>query len=298
MALAKLVSKQKGRRFLKNLIAEELAEERDVQPLSPHECNEECAEECRVHTVRASSMYRICAREEVLAGLLEVVRKDKVDGNLAMIFQHGHALHHQLQNEILPRLQVIVGQWRCQWCMKLHGGLKKGVPKELTLKPRPKRCRRCKKSDFVYNELSFYDEELRLSGHNDAFLKQPGYPGLGVGEFKSIGVRGGLEIRKAPNVGHVIQAQVYMMLSGCRWAKILYWQKSETGINALVEHTVEYDEGTVRVIRDMIRSIWKGLRDRDLPERICATDDCKRAKGCALKQACFRYGKVLPQEVT
>jgi hypothetical protein len=280
VALAKLVSKQKKHRFLRTLISQEFTETR----LAPYLTKE--------GWLRASSMYRLCAREEALAGLMEFVRKDVVTADLNIIFQHGHALHYQLQNEILPRLGVFVGQWRCQWCMKLHGGWEEGEPPERTLVARPKACS-CGKSDFIYNEIMFEDESIRINGHPDGFLKIPGLPGLGLLEAKSIGMRGGLEIRKAPNIGHVIQAQTYMMLTGLKWAKILYWQKTENGLNALVEHLVNYDQGTIDGIRAMVSSIWRALSTGELPERICEVASCNRAKECAMAEACFANAERL-----
>jgi hypothetical protein len=243
VALAKLVSKQKKHRFLRTLISQEFTETR----LAPYLTKE--------GWLRASSMYRLCAREEALAGLMEFVRKDVVTADLNIIFQHGHALHYQLQNEILPRLGVFVG--------------------------------------FIYNEIMFEDESIRINGHPDGFLKIPGLPGLGLLEAKSIGMRGGLEIRKAPNIGHVIQAQTYMMLTGLKWAKILYWQKSENGLNALVEHLVNYDQGTIDGIRAMVSSIWRALSTGELPERICEVASCNRAKECAMAEACFANAERL-----
>lgn len=281
MALAKLVSKQKKNRFLRTLIQQELTETRVAPYLTVD------------GWLRASSMYRICAREEALASLTEFNREEVISADLQIIFQHGHALHHQLQNEILPRLGVLLGQWRCNWCMKLHGGWAKDVPIERTLVHRPDKCCRCKKSDFTYNELFFEDESIRINGHPDGFLKIPGLPGIGLLEAKSIGMKGGLEIRKAPNIGHVIQAQTYMMLTGLKWAKILYWQKTENGLNALVEHLVEYDQETIDGIRSLVGSIWRALATGELPDRICEVDSCTRAKDCALSEPCFEQAEIM-----
>lgn len=286
MALASLVSKQKGQNLLKNLIEQELVSQSVLQPMTAES------------KIRASGIYSMCPREEVLASLLNHPRGQKVDAALSLIFAHGNALHHQLQNDILPRIGVLVGQWRCNWCMKKHGGWKKGIPPERTLIHRPKACRRCKKSDFTYNELHFEDPNLRISGHPDGFLQIPGLPGIGILEGKSIGARGGIEIKKAPNIAHVYQAQVYMDLTGLRWAKILYWQKAESGLNALVEHLVEYDEETVKAIREMVQSIWIGLKTGDLPDRICANSTCARAKECSLVGPCFDSDKRLKHDPT
>ncbi len=281
MALASLVSKQKGQSLLRKLIEQELIEHKETPWLKEGDW------------VRSSSVHGLCAREEVLAALLEVVRKEKINASLSLIFAHGNALHHQLQNDILPRLGVLLGQWRCNWCMKRHGGWSKKYPPERTLVRRPKKCRRCGQSSLTYSELMFEDEALHINGHPDGFLQIPGLPGLGILEAKSIGMRGGPEIRRTPNVSHVLQAQTYMMLTGLRWAKILYWQKAENGLDALVEHLVEYDQETIDAIREMVQSIWIGIKRKELPDRICETQTCNRAKECALVKQCFEYNKTI-----
>lgn len=48
---------------------------------------------------------------------------------------------------------------------------------------------------------------------------------------------------------------------------------------------------TMTVLTERIKrtalSIWEGIRSGKLPDRICASPDCNRAIGCALRGPCF-----------
>jgi len=141
----------------------------------------------------------------------------------------------------------------------------------------------------LYIEQHVKDKKYRLMGHPDGFLRMEGFPGLGVLEVKSISSRGAWEVRGCPKLDHVTQAQCYMWMTGCRWGKVLYWDKGSNGISALIEHTVEYDEDHVEAIQNMVRDIWTGVENPDtkLPERICASPECNRAELCSSVEECF-----------
>lgn len=237
--------------------------------------------------IRASSIPSLCAREEVLCTLRNIVRDDKVDVGLNLTFLHGTSLHWGVQNELLGPAGILYGTWRCDGCGKLYGEYIEGARVEDWSSPRPKICIHCECRTFTYKEHKFVDHGLRLTGHSDGFLVIPGLPGMGILEIKSIGERGGREIKQAPQIGHIVQAHVYMMFTGFKWAKILYWQKAETGLNSLVEHHIERDEETINLVRDLVRSVWSGMETKSLPSRICAHNGCSRAKACQVAAACF-----------
>lgn len=236
--------------------------------------------------LRASGIPNLCAREEVLCTRHNVNRNDIVDPGLNLTFLHGTSLHWGVQNVLLGPLGVLLGTWRCDDCAVKVGVPTKG-PIEEWAAPRPWQCAVCHGTSFTYVEHHFYSPQLRLSGHPDGFLKLPGHNGLGILELKSIGQKGGREVQDAPQIGHMIQAHVYMMFSGLQWAKIVYWQKSEFGMKALIEHPVERDEETIERIRDLVGSVWTGMEGGPLPERICANNTCPRAKGCVVASQCF-----------
>lgn len=240
--------------------------------------------------IRTSSIATLCAREEVLCSLEGLVRENQVPADLSLIFAHGTALHHIVQNDLLPKTKTLVGTWRCTHCGKVYGqsdwDYKRISDNPEALVFRPEGCG-CGANEFVYVELMLRDFQYRIQGHPDGFLRFSDMPGLGVLEVKSISPKGAWEVRGCPKMDHVIQTQIYMHLTGCRWAKILYWDKGGSGVSALVEHTIDYDEDTVEKVLALITSIRDGIRLSKLPDRICAAIDCPRASECPVAEACF-----------
>lgn len=259
---------------LKKLIRLRLAEDREVPWLDEKSY------------LRVSALADLCPREEVLASTFKVARRRTVDPDLALIFAHGHALHYILQNKVLAETGALLGIWRCVECAKQFGKLDGNISESQTLVRKPKKCE-CGCEDFHYREQHFINEEYRIGGHPDGFLVLQGMPGMGIVECKSIGSRGAWEVRQTPNVGHVVQAQCYMWLSGLQWAKILYWEKGGNGASALIEHTIERDEDTLDQVRLLIRSIWDGISIGHYPQRICTSASCPRTAKCALVGPCF-----------
>lgn len=264
---------------LKNIIKLRLIEDRVVPTLTPD------------GYMRVSSLASMCPREEVLAARTPTEpRRDVVDADLSLIFAHGKGLHYALQNEVLPGIGVLLGIWRCVECAKQYGTLTEPLASSQTLVRRPKACE-CGNADFLYREQHFVNKEYQIGGHPDGFITLPGFPGLGIVECKSINSRRAWEVRQTPDMAHVIQTQCYMWLTNLKWGKILYWDKGGMGSSSLIEHTVEYDEETVSLIKLTLKSLWAGLKeDGPLPTKICTTQDCPRASKCSLAELCFSEG--------
>jgi hypothetical protein len=276
MGLGSLVaSASAAQGSLKKLIRLRLAEENDVPYLDEK------------GYLRVSALADMCPREEVLASSLKVVRKKTVDADLGMIFAHGTALHWVLQNKVVGNTGALLGVWRCVDCAKQYGEVSPNLQEGQTLVRRPASCDQCGCTDFNYREQKFFDHDYRISGHPDGFLVLQGLPGLGVAEFKSVGPKMAWEVKHTPNLGHVVQVQTYLWLTGLQWGKLLYWEKGGFGTQALFEHTVERDEDSIEAIKTTIRSVWEGIAVGKLPERVCTTIECPRAAGCQLKNACF-----------
>lgn len=269
---------------LKDVIEDAIRETRETPPLTP------------TSLIRVSGLAGLCAREEVLCARAHKVRHDVTDADLMLIFEHGNGLHWDLQNRILPATKTLFGRWLCGECGARHGGQDEwtapleGFDESQIL--RPVECPKCGK--FLSSANSLYQEqwikapEFRLAGHPDGFLRMRGMPGLGVLEIKSIGSRGAWEVRNCAKLDHVVQAQTYMWMTGCRWGLILYWDKGTTGRKGLIEHIVEYDEDQVEAIQTFVRGIWAGIEGGKLPDRICDSPNCKRADLCSSVEACFK----------
>jgi hypothetical protein len=191
-----------------------------------------------------------------------------------------------LQDELLPAAGVLRGNWVCTECGYLVQGPDTGVVADRAVE-RPLTCTRCNTAEFRYVELFLVNEEYRVCGHCDGILVLPQQSEPGILECKSIGPRGAVAVQRAPQYGHVFQTQAYMWLTGLRWGRILYWQKAEFGMKALLEHHVDYDESMVQEIQAKIRSVWDTITTGALPERICSYADCDRANECSVKGPCF-----------
>lgn len=248
---------------------------------------------------RVSKISSLCSREEVLCHKHDVTRRETFDAKTLLIFLHGTSLHWGLQNHALPAIDVLYGIWKCMGCGHAHGSVEKGKSIRDTVVLRPTKCSACgltpaHRGDqvFQYVEHHFISDTHRIMGHPDGFIQLPGMPGLGILEAKSVGGKSAWEVKKAPNIGHVIQAQIYMWFADLKWARILYWAKGENGLEALVEHAIERDDATIQNVLSAVDAVRDGIVSGILPERICATDDCPRAKACAVTKKCFAAATV------
>ena len=299
MGLAKILEKGKGTSSLRKIIESIIKQSNDKPPLNPSDPNSR---------ISISAIASLCPREEVICSRMAISRVQVVDAGLGMAFKTGSALHEATQSQILSESPCFLGIWKCTDCGRPHGSQDPEISRSHFV-PCPKECsnpecssndpqtRRSaweKKATFRYKEIRIEDKDLRISGRMDGILSLPGLPGFGVFELKSASQNSAWKVRNVPQAEHVIQCQLYMMLTGFRWAKILYWNKAGTAMDTFIEHTVEREEITFLELRSQIMSIWKGIRENTLPERICANEGCDRAKSCAVRSNCFKFTNLVP----
>jgi hypothetical protein len=285
MGLGSIAADALATSSLKDLIKANLREARDKPPLTADDY------------LRMSSIADICPREEVICSVDGIVRKKTYNADTLLTFNHGHGIHHALQQLVLPDIGVLMGKWRCETCKAIYGAKEEGKPLCDTVVPKPQECDHCDGEvfdekvgvsyEFAYQEMYFLNEKFRVGGHCDGFLRIPGLPGIGVFEGKSISPRGAWEIRHVPKFNHVVQTQGYMWLTDVKWAIVLYWDKGAYGLKALTEHFVARDYDTIKALQDTITSIWAGVKGGALPERICQSADCERAGECKVVKPCF-----------
>lgn len=240
--------------------------------------------------IRASSLATLCDRAEVLAGIHKVERVEHLEYYQQLTFDMGKGVHWTLQNNVLPQLDVLVGEWRCRVCGRVYGG-----PDQLI--HRPKRCtygncvappeQQADESSFEYVEQFYQDHEYRVQGHPDGFLEMPEVEGLGVLEAKSASDFAFKKIKDVPDFGHVIQVQTYLWLTGLKWGIILYWNKGAWK-DPVVQHFIERDDDAIESIKQLVLRIRAGLKTGELPARTCSSIDCKRAEVCDLAKLCFK----------
>lgn len=274
MGLGKVLEKVSPRGSLKRLMEQRLGDYEPVKPLGADDW------------IRVSAFAEICPRQEVICTTKSIVREKDISPDLELIFAHGHSLHWGLQNKILPRLGCLIGVWMCESCGTSFGSYQPGVPVEQTMVRQPDACS-CGHKEFIYKEVTLVNERFRISGHPDGVLVLPGQSSPGLFEAKSVGARNAWQIKSAPMLGHVVQVQLYMWMLGLKWAKILYWDKAGNGLDCITEHHVEYSDDMVATAHSEIEKMRAGLRTGSLPERICATETCTKAKECPVIRECF-----------
>jgi len=270
--------------------------------------------------LRASGFAYTCLRYEALSAQEGVERTEKVDANMFSTFLLGTVMHTGMQS-VLLRNQLI-GAWRCFHCGHIHGGYPEwqcqmvysakatgpvDTPPHVRAEAEaaiaevlnysihcPEVCESCQREatgefgDFEYIERWVGDFELGIGGHPDGFLSVPWRKGIGIFEGKSISPTQSWKISRAPYVEHLYQVHIYMMITGCQWATILYWDKGVFGTSAFVEHLVERDDALIEEIRERILEYRASVESRgDLPRRSCAHAYCERAQKCDLVKVCF-----------
>lgn len=294
MALHRLVRKEKHTEDIKELIEKTLRQSvTPIYPLGPDDW------------FRVSSIGSVCPREEVLCAREGVVREDRVSPDLGMVFEMGHGIHWVMQNRVLGPTGRLIGSWRCTWCGEIYGSLKEGMVS------RPDSCLRCgaiaadaprtnnrpdksaRADAFVYMEQWVGDFRYKVGGHPDGFWVDGDATDFAdddvvVLEFKSASDKSFYKYAKSPDFMHVIQLQCYLWLTGYKRAKIIYINKAKFGMDALVQHDIKYDVETVERLQDAIKQIRAGVKGGAIPpRRACQTQDCSRARGCKVSDACF-----------
>jgi hypothetical protein len=269
---------------LVSLIQAGLKQKREADPPKPDDW------------IRVSSLSTLCARAEVLAGTMGVKRDNSLEFYQQLTFDMGKGVHWTVQNNVLPKLNVLVGEWQCADCGHVYGGPGKYVLRPdsctwntgnpLSCGKNPPTSRQADESSLTYVEQFFQNEEYRVQGHPDGFLRMAGMKSDGVLEAKSISDRRFKDVKDVPDFGHVIQLQAYLWLTGLDWGLLLYWNKGAWK-DPLVQHVVERDEDSIDGVKRLVTSIREGLKGGAVPDRICSSRDCKRAEECVMRDPCF-----------
>ncbi|HLC21054.1 MAG TPA: hypothetical protein VJM10_02960 [Candidatus Methylomirabilis sp.] len=239
---------------------------------------------------RASGVADLCAREEVLASVMNEVRDDTVTDVERTIFDTGTAIHDMVRG-YLGNLGLLVGTWKCVICQQQYGELHKDRVAQ------PVKCQACKGSQFLYVEEHAEDKEYLIGGHCDGFLvlngvKEPN----AILEVKSIGATGMVKVVVEPYQKHIIQGQIYMWLFGFDRVKILYVAKDWVAVrmalpgikSPFLEHDVMRDEVTIEAVKKKLKSVMDGITNQAVPARImCASPNDWRAKECPMRGPCF-----------
>jgi hypothetical protein len=211
---------------------------------------------------------------------------EKPNLRLQSIFDEGHAIHAKWQNWF-QEMGVLHGKFRCVSCLGITWGTS------------PKECSKCGWKTLEYAEVTLVDEELRIAGHTDGWIK-------GIGddcliEIKSIGP--GTIRSEAPNLmmdadgdfmkawnnvrkpfgPHVLQGQLYLELM----------KRMGNDVNEIVflyelKADQSYKEFSVKADYELVRHVFEGAKVVVDAVNANEVPDCSNQPGGVCKQ-CAPY---------
>ena len=214
-------------------------------------------------------------------------KKEKPNLRLQSIFDEGHAIHHKWQTWF-KEMKVLYGRFECSYCKVSVTGVSPA-------------CSQCGREDLMeYKEVTLIDDELRIAGHTDGWIK-------GIGddcliEIKSVGsgtlryeapellynVDGDLVKAfnniKRPFRSHLLQGQIYLEL-----AKRMHKEKAPNEIVFLYELKADqsYKEFVVKADYEIVDRIFfkaekviKAVNANQMPE--CNINPEAGCKSCNL----------------
>jgi hypothetical protein len=211
---------------------------------------------------------------------------EKPNLRLQSIFDEGHYIHAKWQNWF-QEMGVLHGKFRCLSCLEITWGTS------------PAECSKCGWKTLEYAEVTLIDEELRIAGHTDGWIK-------GIGddcliEIKSIGP--GTIRSEAPNLmmdadgdfmkawgnvrkpfgPHVLQGQLYLELMKRMGNEIdeivfLYELKADQS----------YKEFSVKADYELVRHVFEGAKVVVDAVNANVVPDCSNQPGGVCKQ-CAPY---------
>jgi hypothetical protein len=211
---------------------------------------------------------------------------EKPNLRLQSIFDEGHAIHAKWQNWF-QEMGVLHGKFRCLSCLEITWGTS------------PSECGKCGWKTLEYAEVTLVDEELRIAGHTDGWIK-------GIGddcliEIKSVGP--GTIRSEAPNLmmdadgdfmkawgnvrkpfgPHVLQGQLYLELM----------KRMGNDVNEIVflyelKADQSYKEFSVKADYELVRHVFEGAKVVVDAVNANEVPDCSNQPGGVCKQ-CAPY---------
>jgi hypothetical protein len=211
---------------------------------------------------------------------------EKPNLRLQSIFDEGHYIHAKWQNWF-QEMGVLHGKFKCLSCSHITWGTS------------PAECESCGWKVLDYAEVTLVDEELRIAGHTDGWVK-----GLGddcLIEIKSIGpgtirseapdlmMDAGGDFMKAwgnvrkPFGPHVLQGQIYLELM-----KRMNNPVDEIVFLYELKADQSYKEFSVKADYELVRHVFDGARFVVDSVNSSTVPDCSNVPGGTCKQ-CAPY---------
>ena len=226
-----------------------------------------------------------CLRQSYF--LLKGHKKIQQTPNLRLqsIFDEGHAIHAKWQNWI-AKMGILHGDWECIAC----GAVTK-------MQTSPTNCSVCDSGALRYEEVKLIDDDLRIAGHTDGWVKGHGDDFLI--EIKSIGpgtiraeaselfngnqdfMAAWKEVRRPFN-SHIMQGQMYLELMKRMGHEVneivfLYELKADQDYK---EFAVKADYELVRHVFDKAEKVVESVKENEAPR--CSNNlggYCKHCEG-------------------
>jgi len=260
---------------------------------------------------RASSLGKRCGRKEALKIVHKKTSIEEIKPELLYLFAKGHAYHWMHQENILPLIAKdgLLGWWVGPDSM-LTGSNDDGSPKLWTMAEAAEKMG-CKTHQLQYKEVHAYDHVGMIKGHPDAILdwsrlnfSHDDHPdGLEILEFKTRHDSTWMWDAIDPYLGgqplkdHVLQVQIYMLMTGIKHARIIYMKKGDNeytdGLKySYVEWRVESDPKVQAKIRKFLTAWWQVIEKAYgqgyvPPRKVCSAFTKGKATSCALRYLCF-----------
>jgi len=225
-----------------------------------------------------------CLRQSyfLLRGYKKIQEKPNL--RLQSIFDEGHAIHAKWQRWF-QEMGVLHGKFKCLSCEKITWGTS------------PEACANCQSKHLVYDEVTLADDDLRIAGHTDGWIK-------GIGddcliEIKSIGpgtirseapemfsqaqdfMSAWKEVRRPFN-SHIMQGQMYLELMKRMGHEVneivfLYELKADQDYK---EFAIKADYELVKHVFDKAEKVVKSVKENEAPR--CSNNlggYCKHCEG-------------------
>ena len=255
--------------------------------------------------LRASGLGYLCTRMETLRIKHNASLVDNETPADLWARSLGHAHHEMMQRDVAPS---VVGHRMLGWWRDEKGEILKGydAPGRPKLFPRPA------DGKWTYEEVFAFDSDIGIGGHPDAVVDWTGSglpealvpDGYELQEYKTRG--GANEVTAAsrwaqvdpaqggrPDFEHVVQTNIYLMLLGLQWGRIIYIKKGASDPDgAFVEWRVRRDDTMLAGVKNVIAQHWKAV-DLAIEEAVVhPTGPCNdfytgRARTCPMRYECF-----------
>lgn len=268
---------------------------------------EELVFDPRTPGLHASSLWKTCARREVISVLFNDYNKPypQTAGN-KFTQDLGHSLHQWWQERYLGPHGILLGRWHCVGCDTVtEGKMPLNCP-----------CGTDWRDAVRYLETRVSLKDIKVDGACDGILQDARTGKKRVFEFKSKSTNQYRMIH-APTFDHIIQVHVYMKGLGLDEAIIVYQDKGKScswsfnkgnfkaGKPNIKAYLVKFDEAlwaeTVKIVEEYhasqvyIEAELKGNK-KTVSEaeeilhnynRVCSSESCNLAKSCHVAKKCF-----------